>query len=162
MTVQDKAGGRTEWVRGANHALSLAVAGLGEQGYRCYPLKGWLRAALRLRMDRLHDWAAVQLPEEEGLRIPGGPGEERCVTPSTVVRHWTSIRSRGCLNTSNAGMQVEEPSTGSRRLNRRGRLPRALRGRCGRAGQLACQLGAGHVALQEQQAAEDVHERAST
>ena len=75
MTVQDKAGGRTEWVRGANHALSLAVAGLGEQGYRCYPLKGWLRAALRLRMDRLHDWAAVQLPEEEGLRIPGGPGE---------------------------------------------------------------------------------------
>jgi hypothetical protein len=26
-------------------------------------------------MDRLHDWAAVQLPEEEGLRIPGGPGE---------------------------------------------------------------------------------------
>ncbi|MFI3487946.1 GIY-YIG nuclease family protein, partial [Klebsiella pneumoniae] len=35
MTVQDKAGGRTEWVRGANHALSLAVAGVGEQGYRC-------------------------------------------------------------------------------------------------------------------------------
>lgn len=75
MTVQDKAGGHTEWVRGANQALSLAVDALGEQGYRCYPLKAWLQAALRLRMDRLHDWAAVQLPEEEGLRMPGGPGE---------------------------------------------------------------------------------------
>jgi hypothetical protein len=38
MTVQDKAGGRTEWVRGANQALSRGYR-LGEQGYRCYPLK---------------------------------------------------------------------------------------------------------------------------
>ncbi|WP_303636947.1 GIY-YIG nuclease family protein [Stenotrophomonas tuberculopleuritidis] len=75
MTVQDKAGGRTEWVRGANQALAVAIDGLGEQGYRCYPLKPWLRAALQLRMDRLHDWAAAQLPQEEGLRMPGGPGE---------------------------------------------------------------------------------------
>lgn len=75
MTVQDKAGGRTEWVRGANQALARAIIALGEQGYRCYPLKAWLRAALCLRMDQLHDWAAVQLPEEEGLRLPSGPGE---------------------------------------------------------------------------------------
>ncbi len=75
MTVKDKAGGRTEWVRGANQALSRAIIALGEQGYRCYPLKAWLRAALCLRMDQLHDWAAVQLPEEEGLRLPSGPGE---------------------------------------------------------------------------------------
>lgn len=75
MTVQDKAGGRTEWVRGANQALSLAVDALGAQGYRCFELKAWLQAAQRLRMDRLHDWAAVQLPEEDGLRMPGGPGE---------------------------------------------------------------------------------------
>ncbi len=45
MTVQDKAGGHTEWVRGANQALSRAIIALGEQGYRCYPLKAWLRAA---------------------------------------------------------------------------------------------------------------------
>ncbi len=49
MTVQDKAGGRTEWVRGANQALSLAVDALGAQGYRCFQLKAWLQAAQRLR-----------------------------------------------------------------------------------------------------------------
>ncbi len=75
MTVHDKAGGHTEWVRGANQALLIAVEALNDQGYRCYPLRAWLRAAWELRLDRLHDWAAVQLPEDEGLRMPGGPGE---------------------------------------------------------------------------------------
>lgn len=72
MTVQDKAGGRTEWVRGANGALAQAVAALAVQGYRTYPLRAWLQAAMAQRLDRLHDWAAVQLPEEESLRSPAG------------------------------------------------------------------------------------------
>lgn len=75
MTVHDKAGGHTEWVRGANQVLLIAVEALNDQGYRRYPLRAWLRAAWELRLDRLHDWAAVQLPEDEGLRMPGGPGE---------------------------------------------------------------------------------------
>lgn len=74
MTVQDKAGGRTEWVRGANQALSDAVRTLDGRGYRTFPLRPWLRAAMVQRLDRLHDWAALQLPEEESLRMPGSPG----------------------------------------------------------------------------------------
>ncbi|WP_223496848.1 GIY-YIG nuclease family protein [Stenotrophomonas indicatrix] len=72
MTVQDKAGGHTEWVRGANAALAEAVQALAQQGYHTYPLRLWLRAAMVQRLDRLHDWAAVQVPEEESLRSPVG------------------------------------------------------------------------------------------
>ena len=75
MREQEQSGGRNEADRVYNEALAVAIDGLGEQGYRCYPLKPWLRAARQLRMDRLHDWAAAQLPQEEGMRMPGGPGE---------------------------------------------------------------------------------------
>lgn len=74
LTVQDKAGGRTEWVRGANAALQEAVHALQARGYRSYPLQPWLQAAMCQRLDRLHDWAAVQLPEDESLRLPGSAG----------------------------------------------------------------------------------------
>ncbi|MEG0182497.1 MAG: GIY-YIG nuclease family protein [Stenotrophomonas sp.] len=72
MTVEDTAGGHTEWVRGANAALAEAVRGLAAQGYRTYPLRPWLQAVMVQRLDRLHDWAAVQLPEEESLRSASG------------------------------------------------------------------------------------------
>lgn len=68
LTVQERAGGKTEWVRGANEALVAAVAGLAERGHAVYPLGPWLSAMLLQRADRLHDWAAAQLPEEESLR----------------------------------------------------------------------------------------------
>lgn len=74
LTVQVRAGGRTEWVRGATTALGEAVQRLERQGYRCYSLRPWLQAAMRQRLDRLHDWAAVQLPEDDRLWTPGHPG----------------------------------------------------------------------------------------
>jgi len=48
------------------------VHALAQQGYHTYPLRLWLRAAMVQRLDRLHDWAAVQVPEEESLRSPVG------------------------------------------------------------------------------------------
>jgi len=93
---------------------------------------------------------------------PVAPASACCVTPSTVAGRWISTQCHGCLNTSSVGMQVEPCSTATRLLNRRGRLRRTRGGAGGRAGQLPGQFGVGHVALQEQQAAVDVHERPST
>lgn len=68
LTVQEKAGGKTEWVRGANALLADAVAGLADHGHHVYALRPWLHQVMLQRVDRLHDWAAAQLPEEESLR----------------------------------------------------------------------------------------------
>lgn len=64
LTIPVRAGGRTEWVRGAGVLLDVAVQQLAERGHRTWPLRPWLRAMMLERIDRLHDWAAVQLPEE--------------------------------------------------------------------------------------------------
>lgn len=68
LTVQDRAGGKTEWVRGASEPLVAAVAGLAERGYYVHPLRPWLHAAMLQRADRLYAWSAAQLPEEESHR----------------------------------------------------------------------------------------------
>ena len=64
LTVQERAGGKTEWVRGASEPLVAAVAGLAERGYYVHPLRPWLHAAMLQRADRLFSWSAAQLPEE--------------------------------------------------------------------------------------------------
>ncbi|KRG75855.1 hypothetical protein ABB28_04235 [Stenotrophomonas chelatiphaga] len=68
LTVQERAGGKTEWVRGASEPLVAAVAGLAERGYYVHPLRPWLHAAMLQRADRLYAWSAAQLPEEESHR----------------------------------------------------------------------------------------------
>lgn len=64
LTIVARAGGKTEWVRGANAALQQAVQALAEHGHRVHPLRAWAQAALLRRGDRLYEWAGVQLPPE--------------------------------------------------------------------------------------------------
>ncbi len=71
LTIPVRAGGKTEWVRGANAQVLSAVRQLGEQGYRIYPLKPWLHAALRAQLDRLYGWAEAQMPSgTDALALP--------------------------------------------------------------------------------------------
>jgi len=76
LTIRAQAGGKTEWVRGANAELAAAARALGERGYRVYPLRAWARLALRERLDRLYEWAQAQLPPEWAA-LPAGamPGQ---------------------------------------------------------------------------------------
>ena len=67
LTVETRAGGKTEWVRGANSALSEAVRLLATQGYPVYPLRAWLQAVMRQRVDGLYAWSSAQLPDPELL-----------------------------------------------------------------------------------------------
>ncbi|SEL84860.1 hypothetical protein SAMN05428989_2676 [Pseudoxanthomonas sp. GM95] len=71
MTIAVRAGGKTEWVRGANAALAEAVHALAAQGHRVHRLEDWLRAALLARSDRLHDWAEAQLTLDETDGLAG-------------------------------------------------------------------------------------------
>lgn len=70
LTIAARAGGKTEWVRGANQQLEQAVRELAAGGHRVYPLRAWLRAALLARMDRLHDWSAAHQPEQMPHGVP--------------------------------------------------------------------------------------------
>ncbi|SMQ94436.1 GIY-YIG nuclease family protein [Xanthomonas fragariae] len=72
LAIRAIAGGHTEWFRGVSEALEHAVARLQAQGYRVFVLGDWLQAAMAQRIDRLYDWAAVQLnPDElDGLTGP--------------------------------------------------------------------------------------------
>lgn len=67
LTVEVRAGGKTEWVRGANVALADAVHALGERGYPVYGLRPWLHAMMQQRVDRLYAWSSAQLPDPELL-----------------------------------------------------------------------------------------------
>jgi hypothetical protein len=65
LTVNTAAGGHTEWFRGVASPLSEAVESLARRGHRVHaPLAGWLRDAMQLRRDLLHDWVAALPPEE--------------------------------------------------------------------------------------------------
>ncbi|HEY0334704.1 MAG TPA: GIY-YIG nuclease family protein [Stenotrophomonas sp.] len=75
LTIQVGAGGKTEWVRGANQALVEAVRQLAERGYRVHSLHDWACAALRDRADRLYEWSTAQLPlEASDHGVPVTPG----------------------------------------------------------------------------------------
>ncbi len=80
LTVRAVAGGRTEWVRGAQARLRQAVEGLRARGYRVHaPLSAWLRDALVARSDLLHDWAAAQLAVDELEHRAGCTAAQRAV-----------------------------------------------------------------------------------
>lgn len=67
LTVEVRAGGKTEWVRGANLALVEAVRALAEGGYPVYGLRAWLHAVMQQRVDRLYAWSSAQLPDPQLL-----------------------------------------------------------------------------------------------
>ncbi|HYG08202.1 MAG TPA: GIY-YIG nuclease family protein [Stenotrophomonas sp.] len=62
LTIAANAGGKTEWVRGANAQLAAAARALATRGFRVYPLRPWARAATLQRVDLLYDWSSAQLP----------------------------------------------------------------------------------------------------
>jgi len=75
LTIVERAGGKTEWVRGAHAPLVQALRDLAVGGHRVYPLRGWLQAAMLARVDRLYDWSAVQLPlGEHEFGVANTPG----------------------------------------------------------------------------------------
>jgi len=79
MTVQDKAGGHTEWVRGANAALAEAVQALAQQGYHTYPLRLWLRAAMVQRLAE---------------PVPAAPDARQALRPANVPATSGSVTTR--------------------------------------------------------------------
>ena len=79
LAIAAAAGGHTEWFRGAEAELAARVAALGQRGYRVHSLRGWLRAALVERADRLHEWTLAQLPVEELDGLAGQTGAQRRV-----------------------------------------------------------------------------------
>lgn len=68
LTIVERAGGKTEWVRGANALLDAAIHALAARGHRTWPLRAWLRAVMLERLDRLYDWSAAQLPQDDDPR----------------------------------------------------------------------------------------------
>jgi len=78
LTIRTAAGGQTEWFRGVSALLARHVTTLAEGGYRVLPLHGWLRAAALSRIDRLHDWADIQLTPDESEGLVGAtPAQQR-------------------------------------------------------------------------------------
>lgn len=73
--VPKAAAGHTEWHAGVRDtALERARAVCAEGGLALHaPLRGWLRAELGARIDRLHDWSRAMLEAVEYERFnPGG------------------------------------------------------------------------------------------
>lgn len=63
LTVDVRAGGKTEWVRGANSALADAVRALADGGHPVFPLRAWVHAVMLERVDRLYSWSSAQVPD---------------------------------------------------------------------------------------------------
>ncbi|MBU8977977.1 MULTISPECIES: GIY-YIG nuclease family protein [unclassified Lysobacter] len=67
LTVRVQAAGHTEWYRGAYARLAQEVAALGERGHIVHaPLRGWLQAQLRGRVQALYGWGMRVLESVEG------------------------------------------------------------------------------------------------
>jgi len=73
LTIPVRAGGKTEWVRGANDALADAVQGLAAGGHRVHALRPWLRAAMRHRADQLYEWTQARWSPELAMASPAAP-----------------------------------------------------------------------------------------
>lgn len=61
LTVNDEAGGRTEWYRGASARFAVELEALRERGHVLHALKPWLGEALAARTDRLYSWTQASL-----------------------------------------------------------------------------------------------------
>lgn len=79
MAIRVAAGGQTEWFRGVSEALELAVSDLQAHGYRVFVLRDWLHAAMAQRIDRLYDWSAVQLSQDELDGLVGPTSAQRAL-----------------------------------------------------------------------------------
>ena len=78
--VPKSAAGHTEWHAGVQADALEHVRALCAEGALALhaPLRGWLRAELGARLDRLHDWSLAMLEQAEYERFnpvdaPGGP-----------------------------------------------------------------------------------------
>lgn len=66
MTMQEAAGGLTEWYRGAYDVVASEMRACGAAGYTVFdPARAWLRDALLGRSDRLHDWSLAALTVDD-------------------------------------------------------------------------------------------------
>ncbi|RYD15736.1 MAG: GIY-YIG nuclease family protein [Lysobacteraceae bacterium] len=81
FVVPKSAAGHTEWHAGVHDdALAHVRALCADGGLELHaPLRGWLRAELGARLDRLHDWSLAMLEQAEYERFnavdaPGGSG----------------------------------------------------------------------------------------
>ena len=82
LTVNDAAGGRTEWYRGALDLLGQRADELQSEGYRvARPLRPWLLPRLREQATRIFHWSEALLSELEA----GGPG----LGPQPAPLEWT-------------------------------------------------------------------------
>lgn len=69
LTVRWRAGGDTEWLRGAFAQLWQATDALVHRGYRLHaPVKHWLRQALLDHCDTLYTWAELAQPDIDASR----------------------------------------------------------------------------------------------
>lgn len=67
LTVRVQAAGLTEWYRGAYDQLAQEVAALAARGHTVHaPLRPWVEAQLRARMQTLYDWGTRVLESVEG------------------------------------------------------------------------------------------------
>lgn len=82
LTIPVRAGGKTEWVRGANAQVLAAVRQLGEAGYRIWPLRDWLAAAIQARVDGLYAWAEARWPADV---------EAAAAVPPIVIRELRDV-----------------------------------------------------------------------
>jgi hypothetical protein len=80
LVVQPKAGGRTEWFRGALVQLTDAVIGFEQQGYRVHrDVRAWMRDRLVERGSILYHWSSRMLEAVLGDGV--APGAPRPSTP---------------------------------------------------------------------------------
>jgi Meiotically Up-regulated Gene 113 (MUG113) protein len=77
MTVYKRAGGHTEWLRGAYASLREHARLLENRGHTVHaPLRQWLSRALCARSDRLYAWTLAQLPSDPFDRMHGSGTED--------------------------------------------------------------------------------------
>jgi len=70
LTVNEPAGGHTEWYRGAYDALHVEVLALAAAGHTTHvPARDWMAAAQRQRAPLMFDWAA-SIAAAEDLDVP--------------------------------------------------------------------------------------------
>jgi hypothetical protein len=74
LTVNDAAGGRTEWYRGASSRLEREAEDLQSAGVRVHrPLRTWLLPRMREQARHLFHWSEARVSELESAGPQSGP-----------------------------------------------------------------------------------------
>lgn len=75
LVVRAEAAGQTEWFRGTDTILSVAISLLAQRGHTLHtPLRPWMRRALAQRADQLYAWPLAQLSAGAWQLDAAGPG----------------------------------------------------------------------------------------